>query len=186
MHEMCIRNWVIGFSFMPSRCLGVQYWLDFKSPALVKLQLLQWNGKSPNPLLQYQEPMDAPILVFHFGTQHSETMPLRQVSILSSLYQAWLTSQSNTGAHRRDYFWMKLNRRQAPEAQPRQPLPGIQDLGPDELVWNKPPDIYPAQMLGSLALMILLGTCYLLTLPPEPEIYPSKEVFYLTYMPTIF
>lgn len=93
---------------------------------------------------------------------------------------------SNTGAHRRDYFWMKLNRRQAPEAQPRQPLPGIQDLGPDELVWNKPPDTYPAQMLGSLALIILLGTCYLLTLPPEPEIYPSKEVFYLSYMPTIF
>lgn len=55
--------------------------------------------------------MDAPILVFHFGTQHSETMPLRQVSILSSLYQAWLTSQSNTGAHRRDYFWMKLNQK---------------------------------------------------------------------------
>lgn len=111
MHEIYIRNWVIGFSFMPGRCLGVKHWLNFKSPALVKLQLLQWNGKSPNLLLQNQEPMDVSVLVFHSGTQHSETVLLRQVPLLSPLYQARLTSQSNTGGHRSDYFWMKLNQK---------------------------------------------------------------------------
>lgn len=73
--------------------------------------------------------MEALILVFHFGTQHSETMPLRQVSILSSLYQAWLTSQSNTGAHRRDYFRMKLNQKTGSGGTAKATITGHSGLG---------------------------------------------------------
>lgn len=100
-HGKHLMNLVMALSFMPGKCLGVKYQMNYKSPATRSLPQVeqQLQGNSLNKLLQKHVPMAASVLAFHTGSQlyfcnmfpccpHSDGLGSHQRAIL-------------------DYFWGK-------------------------------------------------------------------------------